>query len=52
MALTLLMFFVLIVSFALMFALVEFTDNVIAERQYEAAGDGAAAATEEIAGSL
>ena len=52
MALTLLMFFVLIVGFALMFGLVEFTDNVIADRQYETMDDGPAAATEEIASSL
>jgi len=51
MALTLLMFFVLIVSFALMFGLVQFTDNVIAERRYGAASDDAAAATEDVAAS-
>ena len=52
MALTLLMFFVLIASFALMFGLVNFTENVIAETRYGPAGNGAAARTEETTNSL
>ncbi len=52
MALTLLMFFVLIASFALMFGLVKFTENVIAETRYGPAGNGAAARTEDTTNSL
>ena len=49
MALTLLMFFVLIASFALMFGLVKFTENVIAETRYGSASNGAAVTTEDTA---
>jgi len=47
MALTVLMFVVLVASYALMFGLVKFTENVIAETRYGPAGNGAAARTEE-----
>jgi len=43
MALTILMFFVLIVSFALMIGLVRFTENVIAAPEAVAAGNDASA---------
>jgi hypothetical protein len=52
MTMTVLMFFVLIVSFALMFGLVKFTENVIAETRYGPARNGAAAKTEDTANSL
>lgn len=52
MALTVLMFFVLIASYALMFGLVKFTENVIAETRYGPASNGAAATTEDTANSL
>ncbi len=52
MALTLLMFFVLVASYALMFGLVKFAENVIAKTQYGPAGDGAAARTEDVTNSL
>ena len=52
MALTLLMFLVLIGSFALMFGLVNFTAKVIAETRYGPAGNGAAAGTEDTVSSL
>jgi len=52
MALTVLMFFVLIASYALMFGLVKFAENVIAKTQYEPAGDGAAARAGDTTNSL
>ncbi|MGD0332939.1 MAG: hypothetical protein ABSA90_06735 [Xanthobacteraceae bacterium] len=52
MALTVLMFFVLIASYALMFGLVKFTENVITETRYGSAGDGAAATTEDATNTL
>ena len=52
MALPALMFFVLIASYALMFGLVNFTENVIAESKYGATGNGAAATTEDTTNSL
>jgi hypothetical protein len=45
MALTVLMFFVLIASYALMFGLVKFAENVIAKTQYGPPDNGAAART-------
>ena len=52
MALTVLMFFVLVASFALMFGLVKFAENVIAKTHYGPAGNGPAARTEDTANSL
>lgn len=50
MALTVLMFVVLIVSYALMFGLVQFSDNVIATPESGSAGEsGAAMQTHESA---
>jgi hypothetical protein len=46
------MFFVLVASYALMFGLVKFAENVIAKTQYGPAGDGAAARTEDVTNSL
>jgi hypothetical protein len=47
MTLTVLMFVVLVVSYALMFGLVKFTENVIAETRYGPASNGAAITTED-----
>ena len=52
MALTVLMFVVLVASYALMFGLVKFTENVIAETRYGPAGNGAAATTEDTTNTL
>ncbi len=52
MALTVLMFFALIASYALMFGLVKFTENVITETRYGSAGDSAAATTEDATNTL
>ena len=49
MAMTVLMFFVLFASFALMFGLVKFAENVIAETRYGPASNGAAVTTEDTA---
>ena len=49
MALTVLMFVVLVASYALMFGLVKFTENVIAETRYGPASNGAAVTTEDTA---
>ncbi len=46
MALTVLMFFVLVASYSLMFGLVKFTENVIAETRYGPASNGVAVTTE------
>lgn len=52
MALTILMFFVLAVAYALMFGLVKFAENVIAKTQYQPADNGAAARTGDTTNSL
>ncbi len=51
MTLTVLMFVVLVVSYALMFGLVKFTENVIAETRYGPASNGAEVTTEDTANS-
>jgi hypothetical protein len=48
MALTVLMFVVLIVSYALMFGLVRFTENIIATPESPSADDGAVAGASDI----
>lgn len=52
MALTVLMFVVLVASYALMFGLVKFTENVIAETRYGPPSNGAAVTTEDTANTL
>ncbi len=52
MTLTVLMVVVLVVSYALMFGLVKFTENVIAETRYGPASNGAAVSTEDTANTL
>jgi hypothetical protein len=47
MALSVLMFVVLIVSYALMFGLVKFSENIIAAPESAAAGDGGPARADE-----
>lgn len=48
MTFTALMFVVLIVSYALMFGLVQFTENIIATPAITPAGDGAVASASDI----
>ncbi len=52
MTLTVLMFVVLVASYALMFGLVKFTENVIAETRYGPASNDAAVTTEDTANTL
>lgn len=51
MALTALMFVVLVVGYALMFGLVKFTENIIATPEFVSAADSAAADTGDTEGA-
>ncbi len=52
MVLTVLMFVVLIASYALVFGLVDFTENVITETRYGPASNSAAVTTEDTTNPL